>query len=412
MSDKNEDQLIGKILFKHYKLKKKIGEGSFGRIYVGINIDTKEEYAIKLVRNNYINFSKKILLFFQIQEERNSQKGLLETEAYILQHLRAFGIPEIKHYGYNSLFNILIMELLGQSLENLFHAQNKSFSIKTACMLGVQMIDRIEFVHSRKIIHRDIKPDNFVMGRGSKSHIVYILDFGLSKKYWSVSHKCHLPFIKGKKLTGTARYASINALSGFEQSRRDDLESIGYIIMYFIRGSLPWQGLKVNKKENRFNKICEKKKETSAKDLCAGFPTEFETFVSYTRNLQFTEVPNYNYLRNLLKTILKKGGFTFDFYYDWCTTKPHIKPDDPIYTNDYKIVYNGPNDWLNSETIKELEMKENGNNDNINQNKIESNLGKSFPINHSKPESSNMANKYTVSKNEKSMNFPSSKKYK
>ena len=106
MSDKNEDQLIGKILFKHYKLKKKIGEGSFGRIYVGINIDTKEEYAIKLVRNNYINFSKKILLFFQIQEERNSQKGLLETEAYILQHLRAFGIPEIKHYGYNSLFNI------------------------------------------------------------------------------------------------------------------------------------------------------------------------------------------------------------------------------------------------------------------------------------------------------------------
>ena len=247
-------------------------------------------------------------------------------EAYILQHLKAFGIPEIQHYGYNSTFNILIMELLGQSLENLFQAQNKSFSIKTACMLGIQMIDRIEYVHSRKIIHRDIKPDNFVMGRGLKSHIVYILDFGLSKKYWSVSHKCHLPFIKGKKLTGTARYASINALSGCEQSRRDDLESIGYIIMYFIRGSLPWQGLKVNKKEDRYKKICEKKKETSAKDLCAGFPSEFETFVSYTRNLQFTEVPNYNYLRNLLKTILKKGGFTYDFYYDWCTTKPHIKP--------------------------------------------------------------------------------------
>ena len=131
-------------------------------------------------------------------------------EAYILQHLKAFGIPEIQHYGYNSTFNILIMELLGQSLENLFQAQNKSFSIKTACMLGIQMIDRIEYVHSRKIIHRDIKPDNFVIGRGLKSHIVYILDFGLSKKYWSVSHKCHLPFIKGKKLTGTARYASVN----------------------------------------------------------------------------------------------------------------------------------------------------------------------------------------------------------
>ena len=125
-------------------------------------------------------------------------------------------------------------------------------------MLGIQMIDRIEYVHSRKIIHRDIKPDNFVIGRNDKSHIVYVLDFGLSKKYYSVSHKCHIPFIKGKKLTGTARYASINALSGFEQSRRDDLESIGYILMYFIRGSLPWQGLKINKKEDRYKKICEK----------------------------------------------------------------------------------------------------------------------------------------------------------
>ena len=103
------------------------------------------------------------------------------------------------------------------------------------------MIDRIEFVHSKKIIHRDIKPDNFVMGRCLKSHIVYILDFGLSKEYWSFTHKRHIPFIKGKKLTGTARYDSINALSSCEQSRRDDLESIGYIIMYFIRGNLPWQ---------------------------------------------------------------------------------------------------------------------------------------------------------------------------
>ena len=330
-----------------------------------------------------------------------------------MQHLKSYGITEIHYYGYNSTFNILIIKLFGQYLENLFQAQNKSFSIKTACMLGIQMIDRIEYVHSRKIIHRDIKPDNFVMGRGLKSHIVYILDFELKKKYWSVSHKCHFPFIKVKKLTGTARYASINALSVCEQSRRDDLESIGYIIMYFIRGSLPWQGLKVNKKEDRYKKICEKKKETSAKDLCAGFPSEFETFVSYTRNLQFTEVPNYNYLRNLLKTILKKGGFTYDFYYDWCTTKPHIKPDDPIYTNDYKIVYNGPNDWLNSETIKQLEMKENGNSDNINTNKIESSLGNSYPINHnSKAEGSNMGTKYADSKGKKNMNFTGFKKYK
>ena len=301
------------------------------------------------------------------------------------------------------------MELLGQSLENLFQAQNKSFSIKTACMLGIQMIDRIEYVHSRKIIHRDIKPDNFVIGRNDKSHIVYVLDFGLSKKYYSVSHKCHIPFIKGKKLTGTARYASINALSGFEQSRRDDLESIGYILMYFIRGSLPWQGLKINKKEDRYKKICEKKKETSAKDLCAGFPSEFETFVSYTRNLQFTEVPNYNYLRNLLKTIIKKSGSTIDFFYDWCTTKPHIKPDDPIYTNDYKIVYNGPNEWLNNNMLKANDEKENGDNDNI-KSSSKSNVIENPLIGNNKGDSNHLSTKCVDSESKKNIAFSGFKK--
>ena len=344
-----QDRLLGKILFKHYKLKKKIGEGSFGKIYIASNINTKEEFAVKL-------------------EIRTTSRCLLETEAYILSHLKAFGLPELKLFGCNNEYNILIMELLGESLEDLFQAQNKSFSIKTTCMLGIQMIDRIEYIHSRKIIHRDIKPDNFVMGKGPKSHVVYVLDFGLSKKYWSSSHKCHIPFVKGKKLTGTARYASINALSGFEQSRRDDLESIGYIIMYFILGKLPWQGLKINNKEDRYKKICEKKKATSAKDLCAGFPSEFENFITYTRNLQFTEVPDYNYLRGLLKTILKNGGFTIDYYYDWCKQKPNIKSDDMIYKNDYKIEYNGAHEWLNRNESDKKDIEGEENNDTNKEN--------------------------------------------
>ena len=244
------------------------------------------------------------------------------------------------------------MELLGPSLENLFQKFNKKFSLKTACMVGIQMIDRIEFIHSRKIIHRDIKPDNFVIGRGKLSHVVYILDFGLAKKYWSSRQNKHIPFCRNKKLTGTARYASINALSGCEQGRRDDLESIGYIIMYFIRGSLPWQGLKVNNKEDRYKKICDKKKATSAKELCKGYPKELENFISYTRNLEFMEVPDYEYLRHLLRSVIKHEHKIIDFYYDWCNSKPIIKPNDIIYRNNYGIKYDGDEIWLNRKYCK------------------------------------------------------------
>ena len=283
------------------------------------------------------------------------------------------------------------MELLGHSLENLFQSQNRKFSLKTTCMLGIQMIERIEYIHSRKIIHRDIKPDNFAIGRNKNSHIVYVLDFGLSKKYWSTTHKCHIPFITGKKLTGTARYASVNALSGYEQSRRDDLESIAYILIYFLKGHLPWQGLKVVKKEDRYKKICEKKREISSEKLCAGYPKELEIFLSTIKKLDFTEVPDYDYLKYLLKIIMEKNRYDLDFYFDWCKEKPNIKKDNIIFMNDYGIEYNGKNEWLcrnnkyNNDNIK----------DDINNNKehiyahksVKNNIDKEkyFPNIYSKP---------------------------
>ena len=336
----HKDKFIGKIIFKSYKIKKKLGEGSFGKVYVISNIKTNELYAAKFVSKKSINF------FIKIQEKRDNQNDLLEIEACILHHIKAFGLPEILTFGNTKDYNVLIMELLGPSLESLFQSLNKKFSIKTTCMLGIQMLDRIEYIHSRKIIHRDIKPDNFVMGRSKNSHILYVLDFGLAKKYWSSSHKCHIPFIKGKKLTGTARYASVNALSGYEQSRRDDLESICYILLYFLRGSLPWQGIKINNKEDRYKKICERKKSIPIKELCSGFPNEFEALLTYVKNLEFTQVPDYNYLKNLLKNIIQKNKENIDYFYDWNREKPNIEKDNIIYRNNYCIKYNGGDEWL------------------------------------------------------------------
>ena len=216
------------------------------------------------------------------------------------------------------------MELLGKSLEDVFQQQQKKFSIKTVCMIGIQMIDRLEFVHNRNIIHRDIKPDNFVLGLDNKSHIIYILDFGLSKKYRSSRTHQHIKFNVNKKLTGTARYASINALKGCEQSRRDDLEAIGYVLMYFLRGSLPWQGLHVHKGEDRYKKILAKKRSTSAEELCLGFPNEFVEYINYTRNLEFEADPDYKFLRGLLVSALEKQNAKYDFWYDWVAEQPNI----------------------------------------------------------------------------------------
>ena len=246
------------------------------------------------------------------------------------------------------------MELLGKSLEDIFQSQQKKFTLKTVCMIGIQMLDRLEFIHSKNIIHRDIKPDNFVLGLDNKSHIIYILDFGLSKKFRSSRTHQHIKFSVNKKLTGTARYASINALRGCEQSRRDDLEAIGYVLMYFLRGSLPWQGLHVNKGEDRYKKILLKKKGTSAEELCKTFPNEFAEYINYTRNLEFEADPDYKFLRGLLTTVLEKQKCEFDFFYDWLTEKPNITDEIAV----ERYIKNNPNISLELPNEEKKEKEE------------------------------------------------------
>ena len=295
--DQSEDSMIGSLIFDRYKLLKRLGAGSFGCIYSAEY--ENQYYAIKL-------------------ENKNQGQNLLENEAYIMSYLNGPGLPAVKSYGYSSKYNILVMELMGKSLEDIFeNFVVKKMSVRCVCNIAYQMMEIMEYIHKKHIIHRDIKPDNFVIGRGEKKKYIYILDFGLAKKYRSSRTLEHYPVFKSKNLVGTARYASINALNGLTQSRRDDLEAIGYVLMYFLRGKLPWQGIPVKNKEERYRKIMEKKVATSAEELCQGFPEEFINYINYTRNLEYEQNPDYTFLKNLFVNILKKDDQIIDCYYDW-----------------------------------------------------------------------------------------------
>ena len=295
------DPMIGRIFFNKYRLIKNIGEGSFGQIY-----SAKYE-------NNYY-----ALKF----EERNKSQNLLENEGHIMSYLQSKYIPYIYSFGYSGEYNVLVMELMGKSLENIFENSNpKKFSVNCVAKLGLQMIDILQYIHNMHIIHRDIKPDNFVLGRGEKNKNLYLLDFGLAKKYRSSKTLKHYPMIKRKNLTGTARYASINALNGLTQSRRDDLEAVGYVLLYFLRGKLPWQGIHVKKKEDRYHRIMEIKMETTPEDLCKGFPQEFEAYIRYCRGLEYKDDPEYNYLKKLFNNVLKGN---LDNTFDWDINKTMI----------------------------------------------------------------------------------------
>ena len=298
----NKDNILGNKFFGKYKCIKKLGEGSFGSIY-------KAEY-----NGDYF-----ALKFESIDKGQN----LLENEAIIMEYLKGPNIPYIKLYGSTSEYNILVMQLLGKNLENIFE-EKKIFSLKTVCMIGYQFVTVLEYIHNKHILHRDIKPDNFVMGLNNLSQYVYLLDFGLAKKYRSSRTLKQIPLVNRKKLTGTARYASINALKGYEHSRRDDLEAAGYVLIYFIKGRLPWQGLQVKTKEERYKKILKKKIEISPEELCENLPQEFEKYIEYTRNLEYLEEPDYAMLRELFNSILRKDHAKFDFIYDWTTAEEKL----------------------------------------------------------------------------------------
>ena len=299
MSKHEHDPYINKLIFSKYLIRKKIGKGSFGTVYQGINTSNNEKIALK------------------VEKREKDDPGTLENEALRLVYLQGEGIPCVYCYGNNLVHNLLVEELLGKSLEDIFNSYGKPFSLKTVCVLGIEMIKRIRYIHSKFYIHRDIKPDNFMTGRGQNEKKIYIIDFGLAKKYYSVSRAQHIKFVTGKHLIGTARYCGRNAHRGCEQGRRDDIESIGYVLMYFLLGVLPWQGLKARKNEDHFEKIAQKKYTTTFEELTAGQPEEFLNYFKHADKLEFEDQPNYIYLIGLFQSVIDKYCSDCLYDFDW-----------------------------------------------------------------------------------------------
>ena len=294
---KKEDELINKIFFKKYKIIKKIGKGSFGMVYIGQQMNTEDYYAIKF-------------------EPKSQTDLILERESYILYYLRGFGIPEIITYGHNTKYNILVQTLLGKSINNIFFQYYNQFCMKDICMLGIQILDRLEYIHSKYIIHRDVKPDNFLIGNPDVNNI-YIIDFGLAKKYMSSRTGKHAKFCINKKWSGTSRFASANSLRGVAQSRRDDLESLCYLLLYLMKGSLPWDNVYGINENEEILLIYKIKKFMKPEILFLNLPKETAEFFKYCKKLEYEQQPNYNYLRKLLLNILNYANEKNDLNFSW-----------------------------------------------------------------------------------------------
>lgn len=292
-----------------YKIIREVGKGSYGLIFLGRNIENGDKIAIKLENASVRNS--------QLANEYQAYKRLTGVK----------GIPSIHYFGRVQNYNVLVMDLLGSSLSEFFQKCDNRFSHETHCMLALQMIDRLEDVHEQGLLHRDIKPTNFLMGTQNNRQTVFLIDFGFAKEYVDTHTQAHINYTINNNFIGSMRYASIKAHIGHEQSRRDDLESLGYVLLYFLLGSLPWQTVtSTTNAKQRCERVAERKISIPIEDLCAEAPNELLLYMKHCRKLRFDETPNYNYLRSLFSASLARRKNKRIFTFDWAIARQHQQP--------------------------------------------------------------------------------------
>ncbi|CAB3359131.1 Hypothetical predicted protein [Cloeon dipterum] len=353
----------------NFRVGKKIGCGNFGELRLGKNLYNNEHVAIKMeaMKSKAPQLHLEYRFYKLLGSHGSTSKRKSTSNAggsgsgsatpggsstcSASGKVKAEGIPEVYYFGPCGKYNALVMELLGPSLEDLFDLCGRRFTLKTVLMIAIQLLHRIEYVHSRHLIYRDVKPENFLIGRSStkKDKVIHIIDFGLAKEYIDLETNKHIPYREHKSLTGTARYMSINTHLGKEQSRRDDLEALGHMFMYFLRGSLPWQGLKADTLKERYQKIGDTKRATPIEVLCENQPEEMATYLRYVRRLDFFETPDYEYLRKLFQDLFERKGYVDDGEFDW-TGKTMSTPVGSLQTGHEMVV--SPNREQHRNTAK------------------------------------------------------------
>ena len=304
--------IFKRIIFKKYKIEKLLSTSKFSWVYEGKNIIKNVPVIMKI--------------------EKEGKYNLLESEAYILTIVKGLGIPKVITFGRHSQYKILVEERLGNNLQVIWESNpfekdpngQKNIYLKDICLLAIQGLERLKHIHDKNIIHRDIKPENFIIGQNDPD-VVYLIDFGFARKYRSSRTGKHIKFSNTGHVIGSWIFSSHNVIRGYESSRRDDLESFGYMLIYLAKGGwIPWlKCYRMNdlRKIDKAKIITKLKMEINEENLCEGLPYEFVDYIKYVKNLEFEQEPNYQYLNDLFISILSKDEFKRNISFFWLKQK-------------------------------------------------------------------------------------------